>query len=77
MQVFGDCSMKASPSKTKNSYENLSPLPTLSYTIIKIPKEFFAPQKTANLVTFTEEILNGKLLFLCSIGSSSATQLLN
>ena len=24
------------------------------------------PQETADLVTFTEEILNGKLLFLCS-----------
>ena len=24
------------------------------------------PQKTADLVTFTEEILNGKLHFLCS-----------
>ena len=24
------------------------------------------PQETANLVTFTEEILNGKLLSLCS-----------
>ena len=23
------------------------------------------PQETANLVTFTEEILNGKLQFLC------------
>ena len=23
------------------------------------------PQETANLVTFTEEILNGKLRFLC------------
>ena len=27
------------------------------------------PQKTANLVTFTEEILNEKLLFLCSVYS--------
>ena len=26
------------------------------------------PQKTANLVTFTEEMLNGKLHFLCSDG---------
>ena len=26
------------------------------------------PQKTADLVTFTEEILNGKLQFLCSDG---------
>ena len=25
------------------------------------------PQETANLVTFTEEILNGKFPFLCSI----------
>ena len=25
------------------------------------------PQKTADLVTFTEEILNGKLYFLCSV----------
>ena len=25
------------------------------------------PQKTANFVTFTEEILNGKLDFLCSV----------
>ena len=25
------------------------------------------PQETADLVTFTEEILNGKLHFLCSI----------
>ena len=27
------------------------------------------PQFPADLVTFTEEILNGKLLFLCSVGS--------
>ena len=26
------------------------------------------PQSTADLVTFTEEILNGKLHFLCSVG---------
>ena len=26
------------------------------------------PQKTVDLVTFTGEILNGKLLFLCSVG---------
>ena len=25
------------------------------------------PQKTANLVTFTEEVFNGKLYFLCSV----------
>ena len=25
------------------------------------------PQKTADLVTFTEEILNGKVHFLCSV----------
>ena len=25
------------------------------------------PQETADLVTFTEEILNGKLHFLCSV----------
>ena len=25
------------------------------------------PQKTADLVTFTEDILNGKLHFLCSV----------
>ena len=32
-------------------------------------KDFFSkcfPQETADLVTFTEEILNGKLHFLCS-----------
>ena len=29
------------------------------------------PQETANLVTFTEEILNGKLHFLCSVTTSS------
>ena len=28
------------------------------------------PQETADLVTFTEEILNGKPNFLCSVGSS-------
>ena len=27
------------------------------------------PQETADLVKFTEEILNGKLLFLCSVVS--------
>ena len=27
------------------------------------------PQETADLVTFTEEILNGKLYFLCSVVS--------
>ena len=26
------------------------------------------PLETANLVKFTEEILNGKLIFLCSVG---------
>ena len=26
-------------------------------------------QKTADLVTFTEEVLNGKLYFLCSVNS--------
>ena len=26
------------------------------------------PQEAADLVTFTEEILNGKLHFLCSVG---------
>ena len=25
------------------------------------------PQETADLVTFTEEVLNGKLHFLCSV----------
>ena len=29
------------------------------------------PQKTADLVTFTEEILNGKLYFLCSVYSDT------
>ena len=29
------------------------------------------PQETANLVTFTEEILNGKLHFLCSVSVRS------
>ena len=28
-------------------------------------------QETTDLVTFTEEILNGKLHFLCSVGSST------
>ena len=28
------------------------------------------PLETADLVTFTEEILNGKLQFLCSVGLS-------
>ena len=28
-------------------------------------------QETADLVTFTEEILNGKLHFLCSVSSAS------
>ena len=27
------------------------------------------PQETADLVSFTEEILNGKLQFLCSVSS--------
>ena len=27
------------------------------------------PQEIANLVTFTKEILNGKLHFLCSVSS--------
>ena len=29
------------------------------------------PQETADLVTFTEEILNGKLHFLCSVSTLS------
>ena len=31
------------------------------------------PQETTDLVTFTEEILNGKLYFLCSETSSTNT----
>ena len=31
------------------------------------------PQKTADLVTFTEEILNGKLHFLCSVYYQKST----
>ena len=34
-------------------------------TILNIITGIF-PQETADLVTFTEEILNGKLHFLCS-----------
>ena len=30
-------------------------------------RNFFSKCETADLVTFTEEILNGKLYFLCSI----------
>ena len=41
-------------------------------------KDFFSkcdqirrkPQKTANLVTFTEAIVNGKLDFLCSVNET-------
>ena len=34
------------------------------------------PQQTADLVTFTEAVLNGKLNFLCSVGCIlSATKL--
>ena len=29
-----------------------------------------SPQETADLVTFTEETLNGKLHFLCSVKTS-------
>ena len=29
-------------------------------------KDFFSPQKAADLVTFTEKIFKGKLHFLCS-----------
>ena len=32
------------------------------------------PQESADLLTFTEEILNGKLLFLCSGRSAKATR---
>ena len=32
------------------------------------------PQFPANLVTFTEEILNGKLQFLCSVTNNSACE---
>ena len=34
------------------------------------------PQETANSVTFTEKILNGKLHFLCSEGKGSCTDLI-
>ena len=30
------------------------------------------PQETADLVTITEEILNGKLYFLCSVCSAGS-----
>ena len=33
------------------------------------------PQVTADLVTFTEEILNGKLHFLCSVSINDVTEL--
>ena len=33
------------------------------------------PQETTDLVTFTEEILNGKLHFLCSVFNAIITQL--
>ena len=46
-------------------------LPTIIAQKIKFSiKDFFSkskPQETADLVTFTEEILNGKLKFLCSL----------
>ena len=32
------------------------------------------PQETADLVTFSEEILNGKLHFLCSVSKSSVSR---
>ena len=32
------------------------------------------PQETADLVTFAEEILNGKLHFLCSVGISNEVE---
>ena len=32
------------------------------------------PQETADLVTFTEETLNGKLHFLCSVNHSNGTR---
>ena len=32
------------------------------------------PQKTADLVTFTEEILNGKFHFLCSVTEETHKQ---
>ena len=32
------------------------------------------PQETADLVAFTEEILNGKLHFLCSESSAAAVR---
>ena len=35
------------------------------------------PQETADLVKFTEEILNGKLYFLCSARDSSINRLLS
>ena len=32
------------------------------------------PQETADLVTFTEKILDGKLHFLCSVSKSSVSR---
>ena len=34
------------------------------------------PQETAYLVTFTEEILNGKLHFLCSVNDKKVQHIL-
>ena len=34
------------------------------------------PQETADLVTFTEEILNGKLHFLCSVNDKKVQHIL-
>ena len=35
------------------------------------------PQETADLVTFTEEILNGKLHFLCSVYNGKACHMIS
>ena len=41
-----------------------------TFTEVTAQKMKFSIKETADLVTFTEEILNGKLPFLCSVSSS-------
>ena len=55
-------------SKTLNTDANrIFPIPFKVNTVKKI--KFSIPQESADLVKFTEEILNGNLHFLCGVSS--------
>ena len=46
----------------------------MKFSIKDFVSKWLNPQETADLVTFTEKILDGKLHFLCSVSKSSVSR---